>query len=72
MSQMVNDLIDLESGTWDVGLVNNLFDDEEARIILGMVTNVTGGNDKLIWHYSQHGQYTVKTGYEAAIEFQKN
>ncbi|XP_050156248.1 uncharacterized protein LOC126630165 [Malus sylvestris] len=69
---MVNDLIDAESSTWDVGLVNNLFDDEEARIILGMPTSVTGGTDQLIWHYFRHGQYTVRTGYGVAIELHEN
>lgn len=51
---------------WDEGLVQLLFDAEEAKEILRTPLNSTGGDDSLIWHYSTKGCYTVKSCYKHA------
>lgn len=48
------------------------FNPEEARIILCMPLSHFGCSDRLNWHYTQDGIYSVKSGYLVAQEMNMN
>ena len=54
-------------GEWNEPLVRALFDDEDARDILAIRVSDDGIPDKLRWHYSIDGEYSVKSGYSVAM-----
>ncbi|KAM1801208.1 hypothetical protein ACFX11_032846 [Malus domestica] len=39
---------------------------------MGLPMSIGGCSDKVIWHYSKDGDYTVRTGYDVAMEMQEN
>ncbi|KAL6141365.1 hypothetical protein ACLB2K_059654 [Fragaria x ananassa] len=55
----VCDLIDPDTGDWNVWLLNELF---IARIALSN----GGGEDRMVWHFDNKGLYSVKSGYHVA------
>ncbi|KAM2896759.1 hypothetical protein COP2_006481 [Malus domestica] len=72
MPVMVKDLINPVTGSWMVDLVKGCFEEEESNIILGIPTSLEGCNDRIIWHHTSNGDYTVKTGYGIVMEMQEN
>ncbi|KAM1852865.1 hypothetical protein ACFX14_008903 [Malus domestica] len=72
MPVMVKDLIDPVTGSWMVELVKGCFEEEESNIILGIPTRLEGCDDRIIWHYTSNGDYTVRTGYGIAMDMQEN
>ena len=67
----VRDLIDQDSGCWDVQQLVNLFDNTTCMNILGMIRppgteHVQGvqGQDMLIFSLTSNGAYSVKKAYE--------
>lgn len=50
----------------------NCFDEQEAKIILGMPLSQFGCPDWLIWHYTRNGAYSMKSGYMVAQEMNQN
>lgn len=69
---MVNDLINPVTGLWKTELVRRCFEEEESNIILGIPTSLEGCNDRIIWHQTSNGDYTVRTGYGIAMGMQEN
>ncbi|CAB4313148.1 unnamed protein product [Prunus armeniaca] len=69
---MVHELIDPLLKTWKEDVINRCFVPDEARCILSIPINKWGCPDKLIWHFSMHGQYTVRSSYELALHLQRN
>lgn len=61
----VDELIDPTTGTWDSGLVNDIFWEEDATIILAMPVH-EGRENVLAWHYGEHGIFSVKVHIECA------
>lgn len=72
MPELVVDLIDGGIGQWRSDVVPNCFGNEEARCILSMPLSKFGCDDKLIWHHTKSGVYTVKSGYYIAQELSRN
>lgn len=58
----VCDLIDPNTGTWDVQLVKEMFWEEDARLILTVQVHVEY-DDKLAWHHDTKGIFSVKSAY---------
>ena len=54
-------------GEWNEALVRAMFDDEDAKDILAIPVSEEGTQDKLRWHFSPDGEYTVKSGYRVAL-----
>lgn len=55
-----------DGGQWDLTKLNMLFPvNEVSRILQLPVGDVP---DKEIWAYSSHGAYTVKSGYDIAVQ----
>ncbi|KAM1263189.1 hypothetical protein ACFX2G_028830 [Malus domestica] len=72
MPLMVGDLIDSELGSWNSTLVRTCFEEEENTMIMGLLISVARCKDRIIWHYSTNGAYSVRMGYGVAMEMQAN
>ncbi|KAF4368337.1 hypothetical protein F8388_019054 [Cannabis sativa] len=64
-------------GTWDLAFIRAVFNGDDAELILGIPTNDASIDDKIMWHYSRNGEYSMRSGYRLAsdmleIEAQSN
>ncbi|BFG20220.1 hypothetical protein CerSpe_064940 [Prunus speciosa] len=69
---LVQGLIDPGTQTWNRDLVMLCFNGEEAQTILSLPTSRWGCEDKMIWHFSAHGGYSIRYGYDVVLDMQKN
>ncbi|XP_062080800.1 uncharacterized protein LOC133785597 [Humulus lupulus] len=62
-------VIDLKKndGCWDVEMIKCLFNEEDAMLILGIPCSEHHLPDKLLWHFTNNGEYSVKSGYHLAM-----
>lgn len=51
---------------WNVGLVQTLFWEEDAKMILSIAVAAHDTQDVRVWHYTKHGTFLVKTVYYIA------
>ncbi|KAH7544499.1 hypothetical protein JRO89_XS15G0175400 [Xanthoceras sorbifolium] len=51
------------SGAWDSALIRSSFAPIDADCIMSLPTFVRSCPDKLMWHHSKDGKYSVKSGY---------
>ncbi|CAL9014415.1 unnamed protein product [Prunus brigantina] len=72
LPSMVHELIDPLLKIWKEDVINRCFTPEEASRILSIPISRWGCPDKLIWHFTMHGQYTVRSCYELALHLQRN
>lgn len=66
------DLNDSSLGQWCSDIVTTCFSSEEARCMLSMPLSKFGCGNKLIWHHTKGGVYSVKTGYYIAQDLSRN
>ena len=59
----VADLIDTEAGCWREELVRQLFLSIDVDIILQIPLCTSWPEDKLIWHYTADGLFSVRSAY---------
>ncbi|XP_023634340.1 uncharacterized protein LOC111829476 [Capsella rubella] len=59
----VNQLIDTQTGSWKVQLLQALFDPEDVPIISAIPIRFPQGKDYRFWHFTKSGKYSVKSGY---------
>jgi hypothetical protein len=64
--------MDVHSNSWDDNLINQLFLPIEAQKILQIPIMDKAYNDVLTWPGTLDGNYTVKTGYKAIMEWAQN
>ncbi|KAM2783884.1 hypothetical protein COP1_013323 [Malus domestica] len=69
---MVRDLIDPGSREWKTDMVKGGFLEEDVTSILSIPLSRYGMSDRLIWHHSRNGEYTVRTGYGVALGLMEN
>ncbi|XP_040987788.1 uncharacterized protein LOC121235507 [Juglans microcarpa x Juglans regia] len=48
---------------WKLDLVSQVFDEEEADLILSLPISPMGAEDRLIWDLTKDGKYTVRSAY---------
>ncbi|KAL5854464.1 hypothetical protein ACOSQ4_004266 [Xanthoceras sorbifolium] len=60
------------SGAWDSALVRSSFAPIDADCILSLPTSVRSCPDKLMWHHSKDGLYSVKSGYWLAASLARD
>ncbi|BFG21532.1 hypothetical protein CerSpe_078060 [Prunus speciosa] len=72
MPILVQGLIDDQTQMWNRDLILRCFSCVEAQTILSLPLSRWGCDDKLVWHFTAHGGYTVRTGYELALNLRKN
>ena len=51
---------------WDVELLGEIFSPRDAQAIASIPLSSKSPPDSLIWHWDNHGNYTVKSGYRIA------
>lgn len=68
----VSQFIEPNGNTWREELVCEAFNQEEAQIVLGIPLSRFAMRDRATWHYTGNGMYTVKSGYEIALELRRN
>lgn len=68
----VSEFINRCSSSWKEDLVRQAFNQEDAEHILGIPLPRYDMEDSLIWNFSNVGNYSVKSGYETALDLQKN
>ncbi|CAN1804672.1 Putative ribonuclease H protein At1g65750 [Linum perenne] len=54
--------------TWDVELLEELFNPRDVAAILRVLPAGDGGQDEKIWHFSNNGTYSVKSAYKLFME----
>jgi hypothetical protein len=64
----VSDLIDHNTGEWKVNEVNTYFDQQVAKLILVMPIYREVGEDKCVWKFTSHGEYSVRSAYHYIME----
>lgn len=55
-------------GGWNMALIRQVFGEDDVNIILQIPHNQSRGEDKLIWHFSNDGMYSVKSGYHTYMQ----
>lgn len=65
---IVSDLFLPHTKHWNIDLVNSLFNHRDARAILSIPCNLGSSIDVRIWHCSDNGCYTIRSGYKLANE----
>lgn len=69
---MVSDLIDPMSKTWKIDVISIGFYREDVTPILSIPLSRNGCRDKLVWHHSENGTYTVISGYKVTFGLMEN
>ncbi|CAB4269275.1 unnamed protein product [Prunus armeniaca] len=72
MPILVQGLIEDQTKMWNRDLILCCFNSVEAQTILSLPLSRWGCDDKLVWHFTAHGGYSVRTGYELALNLPKN
>jgi hypothetical protein len=66
----VAELIDEEQWSWKVNLLQEVFSEEEAKIISNIPLSPLLPKDKLIWRGTTHGEFSVRSAYHLGKELQ--
>ncbi|KAM1648372.1 hypothetical protein ACFX1Q_010398 [Malus domestica] len=69
---MVRDLIEPVSKSWKEEVISAGFNWDEARQILSIALSKSSCYDRIVWHYTVNGDYSVKTGYGVAMNLMEN
>lgn len=64
---MVAELIDVD-GEWNFDLIYSCFWSTEADAIFSIPLSIHLVPDRLCWHYTKKGVYTVKSGYQVVMD----
>ncbi|KAK6116532.1 hypothetical protein DH2020_049737 [Rehmannia glutinosa] len=72
LDMRVRDLFREDQLGWDTELVSNIFNQDEAKDILGIPIRNTTSEDRICWHHTTFGQYSVKSGYKLAVNLEQN
>ena len=68
----VNELIDQNSASWKVHVLDALVFPYEAKVIKGIPISSHLSTDKLIWAETPNGKFSVKSAYEVAMRLSKH
>ncbi|XP_010513392.1 PREDICTED: uncharacterized protein LOC104789381 [Camelina sativa] len=67
-SLMVNHLINPVIKDWHLPILEEFFDPVDIPLIQSFPVSKTSQPDRLLWHYTKSGKYSVKSGYRLARE----
>lgn len=63
----VSELI-LPTRYWNIPLISQMFDVDDAHVILSIPLSWCICADRCIWHFDSRGSYTIKSGYKLAVD----
>ncbi|KAM2417385.1 hypothetical protein ACFX1W_024236 [Malus domestica] len=69
---MVNELIDKDLKAWTKDLIFAGFNCDDVAPILSIPISRMGCCDKMVWHHTTNGVYTVRCGYGVAWSLLEN
>ena len=69
---MVSILVNPVSMTWMTDVISVGFFKEDVPLIFSIPLSRSGHWDRLVWHRSENGLYTVKTRYGVALVLMEN
>ncbi|GMY22458.1 hypothetical protein FCV25MIE_17699 [Fagus crenata] len=61
------DLIDAESGSWDVSILRKVFDEDSVQRVQQVVLTDCRRRDYPIWKHDSQGIFSVKSAYRVAV-----
>ncbi|KAI5324876.1 hypothetical protein L3X38_033949 [Prunus dulcis] len=61
LNTRVSELI--SGGFWDIQRIRAHFLDKDSEAILSITISLSSHCDKVLWHYTSNGQYSVRSGY---------
>jgi hypothetical protein len=70
--QMVNELIDTQNRCWKEDIIHQTFYPHEAKQICSIPITCSDQEDFLSWQGTKDGIYSVRSGYQAIMEWQNN
>jgi hypothetical protein len=65
---VVSDLIDHNAHVWRTNIINELFNARDAQTIVAMPIIDEVEEDKRIWNFTPHGEYSVSSAYRYIME----
>ncbi|XP_050238071.1 uncharacterized protein LOC126687555 [Mercurialis annua] len=65
--EMVLNLRNTGGSSWNELKLHSLFSPKDVALILAMPILVYNSDDRLIWHHTNTGEYSVKSGYHIAL-----
>ncbi|KAM1551665.1 hypothetical protein ACFX10_043768 [Malus domestica] len=68
----VSDLIDPATNSWRTDMISNGFNRDDVLLILSIPLSQAGIDDRLVWHYTTNGVYSIKSGYGLAIKLMED
>ncbi|KAM2228010.1 hypothetical protein ACFXTI_014755 [Malus domestica] len=71
-ASLVSDLIDPGSCSWKNDLIMASFHRDDVRAILSIPLSKIGSRDRLVWHHTVNGDYSVRSGYGVAMNLMEN
>ncbi|KAK3225661.1 hypothetical protein Dsin_005523, partial [Dipteronia sinensis] len=60
---LVRDLLYPSGGGWNIQVLSETLLPSEREVVLVIPVAKLNCQDKMIWHFDKHGEYTVKSGY---------
>jgi hypothetical protein len=66
--EMVSELMDQVSGSWDFEKINATFIPMDAQIIGNIPISLVKQSDVWAWHYEKRGNFSVRSAYQMIIE----
>ena len=65
----MEDLINPVDLSWNVDLLNAYVHQDDVSTILSLAISRNPNPDSYGWHFTDHGRYTIKSGYRTAKLF---
>lgn len=65
---VVKDLIDAQGERWNMSSLRQCFVPEDVNLIRTIPLSRRCSKDKLVWHHTDFGVYSVRSGYRSAME----
>lgn len=59
-----------KEGVWDTSMLNVLFCQRDKEIIKSIPLCSPGVQDRIIWHYTYTGRFTVASAYKLGVQLQ--